>query len=280
MALILGAVAYDPKVVTIWEGFKSYFNKHSLSFDYVLYSNYERQVEALIDGAIHVAWNSPLAWIRSRRLARARGLFVEAIAMRDSDCDLTSVVVVRSDAPIQMLTDLKGKVVATGAIDSPQAMLIPLAHLRRNGLTPGEDFIVQRHDMMGGKHGNHIGGERLAATALMSHNADAACMIKSNYALFEEDGILPAHATRILTTTGSYDHCNMTAGPAANVEHFRRALLAMSYEDPEVRPLFDLEGLKRWREGRESGYSELEAAVDQFGPYDHDGNIVSREHKF
>jgi phosphonate transport system substrate-binding protein len=66
MALILGAVAYDPKVVTIWEGFKSYFEKRSLSFDYVLYSNYERQVEAVINGEIHVAWNSPLAWIRCR----------------------------------------------------------------------------------------------------------------------------------------------------------------------------------------------------------------------
>ena len=72
--LLLGAVAYDPKVVTIWEGFKAYFTRHSLKMDYVLYSNYERQVEALIDGHIHVAWNSPLAWVRAGRLATTRGL--------------------------------------------------------------------------------------------------------------------------------------------------------------------------------------------------------------
>jgi len=281
MVLILGAVAYDPIVITIWEGFKNYFEKRNLRFDYVLYSNYERQVEAMIDGTIHVAWNSPLAWIRGRRLARARGLSVEAIAMRDSDCDLTSVIAVRSDAPIQTVADLKGKVVATGAIDSPQATLIPLAHLRRNGLSPGVDFIVQRHDVMCGKHGDHIGGERLAATALMAAKADAACMIKSNYALFEKEGLFPAQATRVLTTTVLYDHCNMTAGPAAeNVEQFRRSLLDMSYEDPEIRPLFELEGLKRWREARESGYSELEAAVDQFGLYDQNGKIITADHKF
>ena len=29
---LLGAVAYDPKVVTIWEGFKAYFIKHGLPF--------------------------------------------------------------------------------------------------------------------------------------------------------------------------------------------------------------------------------------------------------
>jgi hypothetical protein len=50
MTLILGAVAYDPKVVTIWEGFKRYFQQQGLSFDYVLYSSYEREVEALLDG--------------------------------------------------------------------------------------------------------------------------------------------------------------------------------------------------------------------------------------
>jgi len=26
-------------------------------------------VEALIDGSVHVAWNSPLAWLRAERLA-------------------------------------------------------------------------------------------------------------------------------------------------------------------------------------------------------------------
>ena len=43
--LLLGAVAYDPKVVTIWDGFQKYFEEHGLPFDYVLYTNYERQVE-------------------------------------------------------------------------------------------------------------------------------------------------------------------------------------------------------------------------------------------
>ena len=68
-----GAVAYDPKVVTIWDGFRRWFADHDLPFDYVLYSHYERQVEDLVGGRIDVAWNSPLAWVRARRLARRRG---------------------------------------------------------------------------------------------------------------------------------------------------------------------------------------------------------------
>ena len=44
--LVMGAVAYDPKVVTIWEGFTSWFAEHDFDFDYVLFSNYEAQAEA------------------------------------------------------------------------------------------------------------------------------------------------------------------------------------------------------------------------------------------
>ncbi len=107
----MGAVAYDPKVVTIWEGFRRWFATTDLPFDYVLYSNYERQVEDLLAGRIHVAWNSPLAWVRARRLAAAGGSSVAAMAMRDTDRDLTSVVVVRADSPIVAVADLPGRTV-------------------------------------------------------------------------------------------------------------------------------------------------------------------------
>ena len=131
--LVLGAVAYDPKVVTIWEGFMAWFIERGLRFDYVLYSNYERLVEALVAGQVDVAWNSPLAWVRARRLAAARGLGVRAVAMRDADCGLRSLVVVLTDAGVAEVADLSGRVVAVGALDSPQATLLPLAHLRGAG---------------------------------------------------------------------------------------------------------------------------------------------------
>src|SRR5262249_26101431 len=116
--LLMGAVAYDPKVVTIWDGFRTWLGERELPFDYVLYSNYERQVEDLLAGRIHAAWNSPLAWVRARRLGAATGTNVRALAMRDTDRDLTSVVVVRADSAIEDADDLTGKVVGTGAVDS------------------------------------------------------------------------------------------------------------------------------------------------------------------
>jgi phosphonate transport system substrate-binding protein len=269
--LILGAVAYDPKVVTIWDGFLAWFRERGFAFDYQLYSNYERQVEAQFLGQCHVAWNSPLAWIQSERLARRLGRTAEAIAMRDTDRDLTSVIVVRTDSKARTLADLRGARVAVGAPDSPQATLIPLLCLAEAGLTPETDIQVLRHDLLVGKHGDHIGGERDAACALRDGRADAACMIDGNHLLFTREGTLPPGSTRVLYQTPAYDHCNFTVldgAPAESTSRFRSMLLGMSYEDAAVRRLLDLEGLKAWQPGRTEGYELLNRAVDRFGTLD------------
>ncbi|MGE5180975.1 MAG: phosphate/phosphite/phosphonate ABC transporter substrate-binding protein [Acidobacteriota bacterium] len=269
--LILGAVAYDAKVVPIWDGFQAYFAARGLPFDYVLFTNYERQVEAHLRGEIHVAWNSPLAWIEAARLARARGRDVQAIAMRDTDRDLTSVVLVRAESPVKSHAELRGKRVGVGAADSPQATLIPLLAFAEAGVEPGRDIEVVRHDVLVGKHGDHIGGERDAVNALLAGTVDAACIIDGNRLAFSREGLLAPNATRVVHHTGAYDHCNMTVidgAPAAQIAKLRELLLAMSYDDPQVRPLLDMEGLKQWVPGRTSGYALLERAVDRFGTLD------------
>jgi phosphonate transport system substrate-binding protein len=269
--LLLGAVAYDPKVVTIWDGFQRYFARHDLAFDYILYSNYERQVESHFAGHIHIAWNSPLAWLQSERIARGLGRCAEAICMRDTDRDLTSVIVVRSSAGIHNIDDLKGKRVAVGANDSPQATLIPLSCLANLGLNPGKDFEVLSFDKLVGKHGDHIGGEREAAWALLRGEADAACCVDGNHLLFTQEGTLRAGSTRVVAHTPAYDHCNFTildGAPPEQVHRFRELLLGMSYSDSEVRPLLDLEGLKQWQPGRTEGYAALDAALHRFGTVD------------
>jgi ABC-type phosphate/phosphonate transport system substrate-binding protein len=277
----MGAVAYDAKVVTIWDGFRRWFRDHDLDFDYVLYSNYERQAEELVAGRVDAAWNSPLAWVRSDRLARAAGRKAHALTMRDTDRDLSSVVIVRADSPVQSVNDLRGTVVGTGAVDSPQATLIPLSYLRANGLSPGRDVTVRRFDVGVGLHGDHIGGERDAARALVAGDVDAACVIDGNHLAFANEGTLPSGSTRIVGRTALYDHCNMTVlepdDPA--IARFGELLLSMSYADAEVRPLLDLEGLKQWQPGRVFGYDALTTAVDEVRFYDADGDVTAADYR-
>src|SRR5205807_6140860 len=121
--------------------------------------------------------------------------------------------------------------------------------------------------------------EREAARALMDGDVDAACMIDSNHLAFTREGTLATGSTTVLSATALYDHCNMTIAtdraPAALVDRFRGLLLSMSYADPDVRPLLDLEGLKQWRPGRRTGYTQLESAVDAFDFYDEQGRVTA-----
>ncbi len=288
--LLLGAVACDPRVVTIWDGFRAWLRGRGLEFDYLLYSNYERQVADLVSGRIDVAWNSPLAWVRASRLAAAAGVTLTPVTMRDTDCDLRSLIVVRADSPVQSLADLRGRIVATGAVDSPQATLLPLSLLRSAGLRPGAeaspgdgaDVWVRRFDIGVGLHGDHVGGEREAARALFAADpadrVDAACMIDSSLLLFAREGTVRSGSVRVVAQTQPYDHCTMTAGPAvteAAACKLKNLLRGMDYADPSLRPLLDMEGLRQWRPPRVSGYAQLERAVDEAGFYDARGEILA-----
>jgi phosphonate transport system substrate-binding protein len=264
--LTLGAVAYDPKVVTIWDGFARHFGARGLSFDYVLFTSYERQVESHLAGQVHVAWNSPLAWLQTQRAAARLSRSARAIAMRDTDQDLASVILVREAGGPIAPEGLRGKRVGVGASDSPQATLIPLEHLASLGLVAGRDLEVVRHDALVGKHGDHIGGERDAVRALLEGRVDAACILDANLVGFARDGTLKPGTLRVVTTTPRFDHCCFTTlddGARDLVARFVELLFAMKYEDPEVRGLMDMEGLKAWRPGRTSGFALLAAAVDR-----------------
>jgi ABC-type phosphate/phosphonate transport system substrate-binding protein len=264
----MGAVAYDPKVVAIWNGFREFFNANGLAFDYVLYSNYERQAEALVRGQVHVAWNSPLAWLETQAGAARRGRTARAICMRDTDRDLSSVIIVRSGSPATTIGELRGQRVGVGASDSPQARLIPLHHLSERGLAPGTDFEVVGFEIGTGLHGDHIGGERQSVEALMAGEVDAACILDGNHLAFSREGLIDSGSTRVLDRTALFDHCNFTVlddAPEDLTERFVQLLFGMSYADSRLRPLLDMEGLKRWMPGRVDGYGPLAAAAKQFG---------------
>jgi ABC-type phosphate/phosphonate transport system substrate-binding protein len=183
--------------------------------------------------------------------------------MRDTDLDLTSVVLVRADGPLRAVEDLRGKRIGVGALDSPQATLIPLVALAEAGV----EGVVVRHDVLLGKHGDHVGGERDAVRALLTGAVDAACVIDGNRLAFTREGLIGPNTVRVILQTAPYDHCNFTIldGATPAIARFRELLLAMSYDDPRVRPLLDLEGLTAWRPGRTSGYALLERAVDRYG---------------
>lgn len=257
----VGAVMYDPKVSVIWEIIRAYFESRACPIDVAFYSTYERQVEALLDGTIDIAWNSPLAWLDAQRQS---GDTCRAIAMRDTDRDRVSYFVARRDGAVKTLADLRGRTLATGALDSPQAMLIPLGRLRQDGVDPDVDLTVRGFDVLVGKHGDHAGGERDAFECVRRGEAAACAMLDLNWDAWTRDGTIDADQFTIVAETDRFDHCVFTARPDLEVaaeQHWLDALFAMRYENPAHREMMDLEGLKAWLPGRTSGFGPLTAAV-------------------
>lgn len=259
--ILVGAVLYDPKVSVIWDIIREFFEENGCPIDTVFYTNYELQVAALLQGHIDMAWNSPLAWVDAQRRS---GGTCRAIAMRDTDCDRVSHLIVKQQGGVKTVQDLRDRTVAVGAKDSPQATLIPLGWLQRQGLVPGKDFQVRRFDVLLGKHGDHIGGELEAFRCLERGEATASALLDLNWKTWTQDGTIDPNAYAILATTDPFDHCCFTVREdfaREREQRFLQVLFSMSYANPTHREMMDLEGLKAWVPGRTSGYGPLQAAV-------------------
>jgi ABC-type phosphate/phosphonate transport system substrate-binding protein len=260
--LTMGAVLYDPKVSIIWEIIREFFETNGIAMDVVYFTNYEKQVEALVSGLVDIAWNSPLAWLETQHVGK-NGF--AAIAMRDTDCDRCTHFIVRKGGGIATIADLRGKTVAMGAKDSPQATLIPTEFLRSNGLESGRDYQVQRFDVLVGKHGDHVGGELDAFKHLASGKASASTMLDLNWLRWAADGTINANEFEILATTDRFDHCVFAVRkdfPEQVKANWLKVLFSMSYDNPKHREMMDMEGLKAWAPGRTTGFGILTRAVE------------------
>ena len=259
--ILLGAVLYDPKVSVIWDIIREYFEESGVPMDVVFFTNYELQVRQLMAGSIDVAWNSPLAWVDSQRLS---GDTCRAIAMRDTDRDRCSHIIAKVGSGITSIADLRGKTIGFGALDSPQARLIPIELLERGGIGPG-DYTARRFDVLVGKHGDHIGGELDALNALKAGEVDASCLLDLNFESWSADGTLDASEYVVVATTDLFDHCVFAVTSAFGPERekaFLEALFAMDYGNPEHKEMMDLEGLKKWEPGRTTRFGPLARACE------------------
>jgi ABC-type phosphate/phosphonate transport system substrate-binding protein len=262
--ITIGAVAYDPKAVTIWEAIRDWFRGRPVRLDYVLYSSYEAQVEALFKGHVDVAWNTNVAWVRCARRDPARA---RAIAMRDTDQGFTSRIVARPGLGVRGPADLRGKTVAFGSRDSGQAAILPVKWLHDAGLAETKDYRSLRFDLDVGKHGDTGTSELEVVKAIVEKRADAGFVGDSTWAMLLAQGQIDRSAIESVWTSPGYDHCNFTvlSLDAERERGFLDGLLTMDYAEPQCRRIMDLEGLKRWVPGRTEGYRLLEAAMREQG---------------
>jgi len=260
--LIVGAVAYTPNVVTIWEGMRDYFAGGPAEMDFILFSNYGRQVDSLQEGTIDLAWNTNLAWVRT--VAQTDGA-CRALAMRDTDTVYQTVFVTRTGSDLKGLESLRGKRLALGSKDSAQAAILPVHYLRQAGL---EDDAVEllRINSDVGKHGDTGRSELDALRAVLDERADAAAIGINTWEAIGREELMPG-AFVSLWESPTYSHCNFTAMPSLSEERVQpwvEQLLAMDWDNPEHQPILEMEGLRQWVPPKLDGYASLfDAVADQ-----------------
>ena len=261
-AIKVGAVAYDPKVVTIWEGIKDYFTARNIAMDFVLFSNYDAQVDALLDGWIDIAWNTNLAYVK---VHRRTGGQCGVLAMRDVDVGFTTKIIAGEGTGIESIRDLKGRRFAFGSRDSGQAAILPEYFLRQSGIDPARDLVTIRFDLDVGKHGDTGTSEVKVLSAVAGGEADAGAIGDQYWARALAENLVESMKVRAIWTSPEYCHCNFTVrvkDDERRLAPWTDALLDMDYNKPADRKILDLEGLKRWVRPRLHGYLPLFEAVN------------------
>jgi phosphonate transport system substrate-binding protein len=268
----VGAVAYDPKVVSIWEGMRRYFHEEAhVPVEVVLFQSYEAQVAALVAKPgealprIDIGWNTNLAFLQADAWSHKR---CRPIAMRDTDVGWMTKFVAVTGGPVIKLADLKGRTLALGSRDSGHAAILPVYFLEREGLVEGKDYKSLRFNTDLGKHGDTGTSESEVIRAVLDGRADVGAIGSPFWNAVRSERLVPEGSLTEIWSSPPFNHCMFTArsdlDPALE-QAFAKALFAMSFDNPTHRPVLEAEGLRQWIAPQLDAYASLRDASSQQG---------------
>lgn len=260
-AIRMGAVAYAPSSVTVFEGIRRYFRAHSITVDYVLYSNYDALVDALQKKQIDIAWNTPLAHAQYHCKA---GKASQTLVMRDVDCNIRSALVVRADTNIQSLVDLAGKTLIMGSREAAESTVLPVHFLKHEGLDLNAGKVkILSLDREVDLRGNPCSSEHHVLKALQEGRGQAGIIGERLWKTLPED---QKSGLKCLWVSPPFSHCVFTASKdfdRALGAQFTKLMLAMDPKDAAAADVMHLEGTRKWVAGSQDGFRALVEALEE-----------------
>jgi phosphonate transport system substrate-binding protein len=255
----IGAVAYAPSAVTIFNGVTRYLNKNGLASDYVLYSNYDALVAALDKGEIDIAWNTPLAHAQYHVKNQCMS---QTLVMRDVDVDVRSTLVVRADSDIKSPADLAGKQLVLGSLQAAEATVLPVHFLKKEGLDLGKVKVISLDAEVDSK-GNPCASPMHVLHALRDGRGEAGIITMD---LWNHVKNQPGTKDTLkqVWTSPPFSHCVFTASAKFDKqlgERFTKLMTAMDAKAPETAEVLRLEGARKWLPGSPDGFRELVTAL-------------------
>jgi ABC-type phosphate/phosphonate transport system substrate-binding protein len=256
----IGAVAYAPSAVTIFNGLTAYLNKHDYPADYVLYSNYDSLVAALERGEVEIAWNTPLAHAQYHVRNQCAS---QTLVMRDVDFDVHSMLIVRADSGITSLKELAGKRLILGSSQAAEATVLPLHFLKQEKVDLSQVKIVSLDREVDSK-GNPCASPMHVLKALHEGRGEAGVITEDLWNAAKDE--TPSFALKAIWTSPGFSHCVFTASPKFDKQlatRFTELMTAMDPKDPATAEVMRLEGTKKWRSGSQDGFEGLVEALQQ-----------------
>lgn len=257
----IGAVAYSPAVVTVFQDLKDYLNARGFANDYVLYSNYDSLVTALENGEVEIAWNTPLA---HGRYHVRNNCASQTLVMRDVDHNVHSVLIARVDGGVEELAQLTNKKIVLGSLQAAEATVLPLHYLKQEGIQFADENIVSL-DQEVDSEGNPCASPQHVLQAVLAGRGDAGIITAGLWNRVKNQPGM-SDKLRLVWTSPAFSHCVFTAAPGFNEElgdRFRELMLGMDPKDPEAADIMRLEGTRKWLPGSPDGFQDLVDALNK-----------------
>jgi phosphonate transport system substrate-binding protein len=258
--LRIGAVAYAPSAVTVFENMRRYFAKTDLPVDYVLYSNYDSLVDALRNGHVDIAWNTPLAHARYHLLCNGQS---QTLVMRDVDCNFRCKLLVRKESGVKDPKGLQGKTLALGSREAAEATVLPLHYLKSEGVQLSKVKFLRLDEELD-LRGNPCSSPHHVLKALRAGRADAGVVGERLWDDLVARKVPEVEGLQAVWTSPSFSHCVFTAAKdfdTAVAGRFTRLMLAMDGKDECTAEVLRLEAAAKWVAGSPDGFKTLIEAL-------------------
>ena len=258
--LRLGGAVHAP-YIDVFRGLQPYFRRQGLELDWVLYSDYDALVDAFVAREIDIAWNGPLAYVKTR--CRLKGA-CKNVAMRDVDVDFKTHFITQPHSEVATVQDLLGKRFAFGNRGSFQAGVLAHYFLQESGIDPGRDLA--RYTFYDQRRTDSTSDERDVIQRVRSGEYDAGAVCNRTLERMAESGELPVGNVRIFWSIPGYSHCCFTVHSDMDEAVQRKvtqAFVSVDEREPAGRTVLEGEGCGFFVPGVLDGWDAWEVAAER-----------------
>jgi phosphonate transport system substrate-binding protein len=219
--------------------------------EFVPVVDYAASVEALAAGKVDMVWYGGFTHVQARHRTNNTAY---AVVMRQEDLQFHSKFIARADSSINSLPDLKGKTFAFGSVGSTSGHLMPRYFLQQAGLIPERDF--QRFSFSG--------AHDATAKWVESGKVDAGALNESVWDKLVQEGKVDTAKVKVFWTTPAYVDYNWTVRGDLDrqlVSRIARAFLTLDYNNPDHRPILELQRTRGYVIAQEDDFAGIAAAA-------------------